>query len=168
MAVVILVMGILFGILGSVASNIAFLKSSRDEGVILRDALVFSSRSALKSNQTIYFEIHIDENKYRAYRFDRTGSKPKEEELLAPRSLSASNSIVGIAVSTGARITSGKVTIPFSPSGMGEEVAIYIGPKPQISATVIYSRYGGDAKVEQGEAEHNLENPAWKENVEDL
>ncbi|MBI3395197.1 MAG: hypothetical protein HY042_05135 [Spirochaetia bacterium] len=168
MVVVIAVIGLLLGVMASIGSNIALLKTSTDEAEILRDSLVFSSRAALKSNQIVYFEININDNSYRAYRMDRSEATAKENELLKPHSLSVFNGIVAVATATGNRISSGKVTVPFSPDGTGEELAIYIGNKPSISATVLYSKYGSDARVEKKEVTKTLENPGWKENVEEF
>ena len=133
---------------------------------MLRDSMVLSRRAAIKSNQTVYFEFDLTEDTYRSYRYDRVEGELKEKELLSKRELSSSNSLVSIAVATGDRITEGKLTIPILPAGVAEELAIYLGPDPDIRSTVIFSRYGNKAEVKDGEVEHNLENPAWEQDLE--
>ena len=167
MSIVIVVVMITLMMLGSIASNFAVLKSSKDEAEILRDSLVFCRRAAIKSNQTSYLELDLDEETYRAFRYMRNEGELKEKVFLKKRTLSGFNSLVSIAVATGSRIKSGKVTIPFSPQGAAEELAIYLGEEGNIKATVIYSRYGQEAIFEKGEIEHNLENPGWKEDLEE-
>ncbi len=166
MSIVIVVIMITLLMLGSIASNFTFLKTSTDEAEILRDSLVFCRSSAIKSNQTSYLEIDLDQESYRAYRFMRTDGKLVEKDFLSKRTLSGFNSLASVAVATGKRITSGKITVPFSPEGVAEELAIYIGDEGNIKATVIFSRYGQEALVKKGEFEHNLENTGWKEDLE--
>ncbi len=165
-AIVILVIAILMGVVGSMISSIAFLKTSKDEATLLKDSLIFSKRAAIKSNQVVYFEINLDEDYYRAYRMDRSEGEVKEVDMLTKHSPGGFNSLVAVSPPAGARITSGKLTIPFTPEGLAADMAIYIGPKPEIRATVLYSRYGNEVKVVNGEAEHNLEMPGWKEDLE--
>lgn len=167
MSIVIVVTMITLMVLGSIASNFAFLKSSKDEAEILRDSLVFCRSSAIKSNQTAYVEFDLDEESYRAFRYVRTEGELEEKEFLKKRTLSGFNSIVAVSVATGSRITSGKVRVPFSPEGVAEEMAVYLGEEGDIKATVIYSRYGQEAVFHKGEVEHNLENPGWKEDLEE-
>jgi len=166
LSIVILVMGIIMAVLGNMLSNIAFLKTSDDEAVILKDSLIFCRRSAIKSNQIVYFELNISESWYRAYRFNRQEEELKEEEVLKKHELSGFNSLVGVNPGMGSRITSGKVTIHFTPDGMAEEMAIYIGNPPEIKRTVFFSRYAGIAEIKENEAENKLINDQWKENLE--
>ena len=167
MGIVIMVMLVTIMILGSIASNFAFLKTSAGEAEVLRDSLVFCRSAAIKSNQTSYVEFDLDEETYRAFRYVRTKEELEEKVFLKKKQLSGFNSLVAIAVATGARITTGKVTVPFSPEGVAEELAIYIGEEGNIKATVLYSRYGNEAQIHSGEVEHNLENPGWKEDLEE-
>ncbi len=163
---VILILAILTGIFISLIDNLAFLKSSRDEAEILRDTLIFSRQAAVKSDQTIYVEFDLDEEEYRSYRMDRSGEKAEEESVVKKRTLSSSNSLVAVATSDGHRIKEGRVTLVISPYGEGEELVFYLGTEMEVKASVVFEKYGGSVRIYPGEIEHNLENPAWREDLE--
>ena len=127
-------------------------------------AWFFVRNTAMKSNSITYFEIDLDKEKYRAYRLDRDKPGAPEKDFLNSVQLPESHSILAIASATGSRSEEGIIRLRFLPSGIGEEVAIYMGPKGETpKATIIYSRYGGKAKVHAGEVEHRLEDPTWEE-----
>jgi hypothetical protein len=65
-------------------------------------------------------------------------------------------------------MTEGKIVIPFSPDGTAEELAVHVGPDPEIDFTVLLSRYGMEAQVVTGDVIQSLDNPEWRENVEDM
>ncbi len=166
MAIVIITLGIMIGMLGSIISSVAFLQTTKDEALLLKEALVFCRRTAIKSNTTVYLEINIDENKYRAFRYARSEGKLEKEDFIKERALSDSNGIAGVALASGTKVTSGILEIPFSPEGIAEEIAIYMGPRPEVRNTVLYSRYGTGASVVQGEQEHNITDENWKVDLE--
>lgn len=164
--VVITVIGILIAVISSIIGNIAFLQTANDETQLLRDALLFSRSAAIKSNQTVYFEFDLDKNSYQSYRIKRSEGKIERDYLLKKKELAASNSIVAIALASGTRITSGKIGIPFSPEGIAEEMAIYIGTESEIKFTLLYSRYGHNVRIAKGEEEHKLTDDNWYEDIE--
>ena len=166
MAIVIIVIGILIGMIGSMISSIAFLQTTKDEAELLKEALVFCRRAAIKSNSTVYVELNIDENKYMAFRYKRTEGTLEKDVFLKDHALSDSNGIVAVALASGTKLESGTVEIPFSPDGIAEEIAVYMGPKPTINNTVLYSRYGTSARVVKGEEEQNLTDDNWKADLE--
>lgn len=166
MAIVILTMGILIALLASMISSIALLQTSKDEAQLMKESFVFCRHAAIKSNTTVYLEMDIDENKYRAFRYNRTEGKVKKDVFLKERQLADSNGIVAVSLASGAKITSGKVMVPFSPEGVAEEIAVYIGPKPEIRNTVLFSRYGSSAQVVEGEQEQTLLDDTWKADLE--
>jgi len=166
-AVVLLVISILLGFLSSLLSNFSLFRSTESEAETLKNSLIFCAGAALKSDQTVYFELNIDENFYVAYRIDRSGSEMKKDPVLNERRLSASNSIVDVYIPSGNRLRTGSLVIPFAADGSAEEIAIHLGADPQIDYTVMLSRYGMDARVYPGDVFQNLQDPNWKENLED-
>jgi len=169
MAIVILVLGILIGVMMSAMGSMSVLKTTEEESAILKDVLISCRDGAIFSNQTVYLEFDLDKRTYEAYRFARKEGEdePERDVYINKRELSASNSIIAIIMGAGTRITSGQVTLAFAPEGMAEELVVYMGPGPEIRNTVIYSKYGGTARVEVGEKEHQLEDPDWSENLEE-
>ena len=170
LAVVIIVIGILMSIAFSILSSSALFKSSKSEAKKLAAALMLARNAAVKSNTVIYFELNLDEEKYRAYRLQRSeddengNSKMEEKDLIESVDLAASHSILGISTAFGGHIEEGLVKLRFLPSGLGEEAAIYLGPQSQTAeATVIYKRYEGKATVHPKEVKHELEKPDWQE-----
>ena len=166
MAIVIITMGILIGMVGSMISSIAFLQTTKDEAELLKEALVFCRRAAIKSNTTVYVEFNIEENKYSAFRYKRTEGRLEKDVFLKERALSDSNGIVGISLASGTKLSTGTIEIPFSPDGIAEEMAIYMGPRPVVRNTVLYSRYGTNASVVAGEQEQNITDENWKADLE--
>ena len=164
--VVMFVMSTLTIVLISLISNFAFLKSTRDEATLLRDALNFCRTAAIKSNQAVYLEFNLDENSCEAFRFSRSDGKLSRDNILSKKELATGNALVAIAVGGGVRIEQGKLMVSFSPDGVGEELAIYMGDKPEISQTLIFSRYGQQSKIEAGEVKIELEDDEWEEDLE--
>ena len=164
-AVVILVVAILMGLSLSLVRHFALLSTTKSEAKKLADSLVFIRNAAIKSNTIIYFEFDLDEESYRAYRVEGSEEDLKEKILLKPVELSSSHSLIAISSATGSRNTEGKIKLSFLPSGLAEEVAIYMGPREErdTQATIIYNRYQGKASVHKGEKEHRLEDPTWEE-----
>ena len=167
-AVVILVIGVVMGLLINMIGQIAALQSTEDEAKSLKTSLIFCRRAAIKSNQAVFMEFNFQDNYYRAYRLERVPGKPKPMEriLLKKKELSSGNSLVAISFPSGSRVQEGKIKVQFSPEGIAEEMAIYLGPKPEIKNTVLYSRYGLKVEVKEGEVEHSLFDESWKEDLE--
>ena len=149
----------------SLVRHFALLSTTKSEAKKLANSLVFVRNTAMKSNTIIHFEFDLDKEIYRAYRLDRSSQELKEKIFLKPVELPASHSLIAIASAMGNRSTEGKIKLRFLPSGLAEELVIYMGPDAEnsIEATIIYSRYQGKALVHQGEVEHRLEDPTWEE-----
>lgn len=164
-AVVILILAILMGLSLSLVRHFAFLSTTKSEAKKLADSLVFVRNSAMKSNTLIYFEFDLDKELYRAYHLVASSQELKEKIFLKPVHLSASHSLIAIGSALGNRSSEGIIKLRFLPSGLGDELVIYMGPSDRrsVEATIIYSRYQGKARVYKGEKEHRLEDPAWEE-----
>ncbi len=164
MAVVLLVISILMGVSLSLVSNLALFSTSKGEANKIADSLVFARNASMKSNTILHFEFDLDKERYRAYTLDRTSEELKEDVLLEQVKLPASHSLLAIRSAVGNEIKEGKVTLRFLPSGLAEEIVIYMGPKKgNIEATIIYSRYKGKATVHKNRIEHQLEDDSWEE-----
>lgn len=167
LAIVILLVSIILVTLASIASRFSRFKSTEDEGEILRDSLVFARSTAITSNEQIYFEFDLDEETYRGYRKVSTEDGTVEEkDVIKKRSLSSTNSLIAMQVGSANRETRGKLTIRLYPEGTSDELAIYMGQEPEIKATVLFTRYG-KGSVAQGEQTSALEDPTFRENLED-
>lgn len=167
MAVVMLVISILMGIVLSFINNIAFLRTAQDEATTLLESLIFCRKSAIRSNQTVYMEFDLDGESYRAYRYDRADNELSEDEILSKRHLSSSNSIVSIITAGSTRISQGILKIPFAPDGSSEQLAIHLGPEPEIRKTIVFNRYGGTGEILNGEGYNQLDEAPWEDNLED-
>lgn len=167
-AVVLMVIALLFTIVASMLSNIALLQSADDEAVLIKKVLLFSRKSAVRSNRKVHVEFNLDDEKYRAYRMDRSQDKPKEDVIVKSRSLSSSNGIMAIASADGKRITEGTITLNISPLGTGEETAIYLGNGTEIKATVIFHKFDEGVDVFYREEVMNLEVPEWRADLENF
>lgn len=167
MAVVILVMGIILALVGNLISSIPIFQSSGDESQTLKGVLTFCRQAATKSNSVVYLEINLDEDSYKGYRINRTDEETEEVEIVKERNLSFRSKILAVSVA-GVRSDSGKLTIPFYPDGSAEQLALYLGPDGEIKKTVVFNRYGGTVSIVDGEPTDSLENPDWKENLEEL
>ncbi len=173
MALVILVIGLLMGISLSLVQSLALLRTSKGEAKKLAASLMQAKNAAVKSKQAVYFEINLDEESYRAYRISQrlAASQEKEEEkktqekaFIKRTQLSEAHSILYVQPAVGDEITNGLLKLRFLPSGLGEEIAIYLGPDSgSVEATVIYEKYTGKAFVYTGEKEHRLEQEGWEE-----
>ena len=160
-----MIISILMGLSLSLVRHFALLSTTKSEAKKLADSLVFARNTAMKSNTIIHFEFDLDKNSYRAYRLDRSSQELQEKTFLKPVQLSASHSLIALASAMGNRITEGKIKLRFLPSGLAEELVIYMGSdkEAKIEATIIYSRYQGKTWVHKGEVEHRLEDPNWEE-----
>ena len=168
MSVVLFVLTILTYLFSSFLSNLSIFKSTEDEAQLLKKSIQFCTQTAILSNEVIYLELNLDEESYRAYRMERSGDGVKEEEIIHTRSLSGFHSIVAVTVSGGGRVNEKKITIPFAPDGVTQEVAVYMGPDPVVNYTILIRKYGTRVDIEEGEASTNLGNPEWEEKLEDL
>ena len=167
-SVVILVISILLYVFSSLLSNISILKSSEDEADLLRKNILFCNKTAILSNEVIYLELNLDDESYRSYRMEREEGVVTEEEIVQPRSLSSFHSIIAVSINGGSKVTEKMITIPFTPDGISQELAIYMGPEPEISYTILIHKYGSKAEIVKGESDVLLDNPDWEEKLEDL
>ena len=159
----ILVMGILLVIFIPIISEFTFLQSSEDQATNLARHLSASRNTAIKSNRLVYFEFNLDEDTYNAYTYDRESAELKKEPLIEETSIR----LAAIATANGSQITEGVVAVKLQPSGVAEEMAIYLGDdEASIHATLLFSRYTGEARVEPGEVEQDLERPQWSHEPE--
>ncbi len=166
LGVVMTVMGIVLTVLVSLYRQFSVFKSTQDEATMMRDALLFARSTAIRSNDVIYVLFDIDEEKYRAYRKVRENDEMKEKDIIKERGLASANAIVAIQVGNANRQDRGKVTVKMFPDGSTDELMIFLGPRPDIRNTVLFSRYG-KAEVAKGEKEPAREDPTYKENLED-
>jgi len=166
-AVVIIVMSVLITILGSLYRKFSVFKSTQDEATLLRDSLVFSRSAAIRSNESIFFEFNMDDLTYRSFRKQSEGTEVKEKEVIKQHSLSSGNAIVGVQVGASNRQTAGKIVVRMYPDGSSDELMIFLGPRPEINSTVIFSRYG-QGQVAKGEAAPAGEDPSFHEAMEDI
>lgn len=161
--IVLLVLGILLVIFIPLLSEFTFLQSSEDQAGNLARHLTAARNTAIKANRLVYFEFDLDEDSYNAYTYDRESSELKKEPLIdeTPARL------VAIASANGKKITEGKVTLKMQPSGVAEELAIYLGSsESEIYATMLFSRYTGEARVETEEVLVDLKKPEWRHEPE--
>lgn len=165
MAVVIMVIAMLMSMSLSILSNFkSLMTTSEGAAKKLASALQLARKTAVKSGQTVYFEFDLDEESYRAYRLNRNATETSAKVFLGPVKLSNSYSLQAVASVMGNRNTKDKIKVSFSPNGIGEEIAIYLGEDGgEVEATVIYSRYSGKATVYTEEIEHDLSDPSWEE-----
>ena len=167
-SVVLLVLTVLTYLMSSLLSNMSIFKSTEGEAELLKKSMLFCSQTASISNEVIYLELDLDDESYRAYRMERSDEGAKEEEIIHKRSLSNFHSIISVSVSGGGRINEKKLTIPFAPDGIAQELAIYLGPDPEVNNTILLRKYGSHVDIVQGEATMILDNPEWEEKLEDL
>ncbi|HMU85618.1 MAG TPA: hypothetical protein PKN93_17060 [Leptospiraceae bacterium] len=162
------VMGIILTVLVSLYRQFSVFKSTQDEATMLRDALLFSRSTAIRSNDIIYVAFDLDEEKYHSYRKVREQDEIKEKEVIKERSLSAANSLVAVQVGSSNRQDRGKLVVKMYPDGSSDELMIFLGPGPgaDIKYTVLFSRYG-KAEAAKGEKEPAREDSTYKENLED-
>jgi prepilin-type N-terminal cleavage/methylation domain-containing protein len=151
LSVVLLVITMVMGILVWMLRSFATLRSTADEAEALSQVYTFARRSAIKSGDTVYLEINLDDESYLVYRIDRSGRRPEKKTILDRRALSSRNSIVAVVSPLGGRINSGTVTLPFLYDGTTEEVSIYLGPDPAVDKTVHFPRFSAAAIIEEGE-----------------
>lgn len=157
--IVLLVLGVLLVIFIPILSEFTFLQSSEDQAGNLARSLSASRNTAIKANRLVYFEFDLDEDTYNAYTYDRESSELKKEPLIQETSAR----LAAIASANGTKITEGKITIKMQPSGVSEEMAIYLGSdESNIYATMLFSRYTGEARVETGEVLVDLKKPEWR------
>lgn len=166
LSIVVLLVSLILFTLVSITSRFSRFKSTEDEGTILRDSLVFARSTAITSNEPIYFEFNLDEETYRAYRKESKDGELTEKDVIKQRSLSAGNSLIGLQIGSSNRETRGKLTVRLFPEGTSDELAVFMGPEPEIKATVLFSRYG-KGEVMEGEQTSALEDPAFRENLEE-
>lgn len=163
---VLIVMGVLIAMLSSIISSFTFIKTADDEATLLMKSMELCRRAAIKSNQTTFLELNLDEESYQAYRLERTEDQVKKDIFLKEKKLGESNSLVAVSLANGARIEKGTIRIPFSPEGVAEQMAVYMGEPDNIKVTVFYSRYGNESRIIEGEAENNLVDDEWKDDLE--
>ncbi|MEQ9362935.1 MAG: hypothetical protein RIF32_01755 [Leptospirales bacterium] len=157
--IVLLVLGILLVIFLPLLSEFTFLQSSEDQAGNLARHLSAARNTAIKANRLVYFEFDLDEDTYSAYTYDRESSELKKEPLIDETSAR----IVAVAAANGKKITEGKITLKMQPSGVAEEMAIYLGAgEGEIYATMLFSRYTGEARVETDEVLVDLKKPEWR------
>jgi Tfp pilus assembly protein FimT len=157
--IVILVMGVIIAIFIPVISEFTFFQSSEDQAGNLARHLSASRNTAIKANRLVYFEFNLDEDKYSAYTYDRESSELKKEPLIDETPIR----LAAIASANGTKITKGVITLTLQPSGVAEELAIYLGEDEHtIHATLLFSRYTGEARVEPGEVNQELQKPEWR------
>ncbi|MCR9144559.1 MAG: hypothetical protein NXI24_20135 [bacterium] len=161
--IVILVLGILLAIFMPLLSEFTFLQSSEDQAGNLARHLSAARNTAIKANRLVYFEFDLDEDIYSAYTYARESSELKKEPLIEETSAR----LVGVAAANGTKITEGKITLKMQPSGVAEEMAIYLGSsEDEIYATMLFSRYTGEARVEPEEVLVDLKRPEWRHDPE--
>ncbi len=130
----------------------------------LAAALHLARNIAIKSNEVVYFTIDLDKESYHAYRLDRSGEQAKAQAVVKKNNLPSHLSLVRITSAAGGSLEKGKVVLHLLPSGVGEDMAIYLGDNSEeIEATVVFNRYTGKATIHEGEMLHNLESPQWEE-----
>ncbi len=166
LSIVVLLVSMVLFTLVSITSRFSRFKSTEDEGTILRDSLVFARSTAITSNEPIFFEFNLDEETYRAYRKESKDGEIAEKDVIKQRNLSAGNSLIGMQVGSSNRETRGKIVIRLFPEGSSDELAVFMGSDPEIKATVLFSRYG-KGEVAEGEKTSALEDPSFRENLEE-
>ncbi len=156
--IVILIIGVLLAIFAPIVTEFTFLQTSGDQASNLGRSLMASRAKAIKSNEMLYFEFNLDDKEYRSYTYEREDGELKESVHIEKTSAR----IAAVAAGNGKRVVEGKFTVRFLPSGVGEELCVYLGPSDlEIESTLIFSRYGGDFRTEPGEYEPELEKPQW-------
>ncbi|PKL32511.1 MAG: hypothetical protein CVV45_12350 [Spirochaetae bacterium HGW-Spirochaetae-10] len=150
-SVVLLVITMVMGFLVWMLQSFATLRTTADEAEALSQAYTFARRAAIKSGETVYFEMHLEEENYSIYRMDRSGKEPEKKTILEKRTLSSRNSLVAIVSPLGGRINTGTITLPFYYDGTTEEVSIYLGSDPSIDTTVHFPRFAVSGIIEEGE-----------------
>jgi general secretion pathway protein H len=166
LSIVVLLVSMVLFTLVSITSRFSRFKSTEDEGTILRDSLVFARSTAITSNEPIFFEFNLDEETYRAYRKESKDGEIIEKDVIKQRNLSAGNSLIGMQVGSSNRETRGKIVVRLFPEGSSDELAVFMGSEPEIKATVLFSRYG-KGEVAEGEKTSALEDPSFRENLEE-
>jgi len=166
LSIVVLLVSLVLFTLVSITSRFSRFKSTEDEGTILRDSLVFARSTAITSNEPIFFEFNLDEETYRGYRKVSQDNEIVEKDVIKQRNLAAGNSLIGIQIGSANRETRGKVMMRLFPEGTSDELAVFMGPEPEIKTTVLFSRYG-KGEVTQGEQTSALEDPSFRENLEE-
>lgn len=161
--IVIMVMGILLVIFIPIISEFQFLQSSEDQAGNLARHLSASRNTAIKANRLVYFEFDLDKDSYHAYTYDRESSELKKDPLIEETSAR----FAAIAAANGTKITEGKIVLTMQPSGVAEELAIYLGDdETNIYSTLLFSRYTGEARVLPGEQRLDLQKPEWRDEPE--
>jgi prepilin-type N-terminal cleavage/methylation domain-containing protein len=168
LVIVLVIISALTVLLAGLLKDIPLLRNSEDEAEMLLKAYVFSKKAAIKSNQTVYFEFDLDEQNWSAFRIDRSGKEPVKNYLLDKHTLSSSSIIVYLRSRGSEKQERGKLTLSLLPGGEGEELAVALGDGLIVKKTVHLPRYGYDVKIVDGEIEIILDNPAWKETLEQL
>lgn len=156
--IVILIIGVLLAIFAPIVTEFSFLQTSGDQASNLGRALAASRAKSIKSNEMIYFEFNLDEKQYRSYSYERQDGELEESVHIEKTDAR----IAAVAAGNGKRVVEGKFTVRFLPSGVGEELSVYLGPSDlEIESTLVFSRYGGEFHTEPGEYEPELEKPQW-------
>lgn len=150
-SVVLLVITMVMGFLVWMLQSFTTLRSAADEAGAISQAYAFARRAAIKSGETVYFEMDLDGESYSVYRLDRSGKELEKKTILEKRTLSSRNSLVAIVSPSGGRIHTGTITLPFYYDGTTEEVSIYLGSDPAIDKTVHFPRFAVSGIIEEGE-----------------
>lgn len=153
LSIVMLVMGMMTIILISMARSFSMLRTSQEEAQTLAQIYTFARRAAIKSGDTVSLDLDLDAETYVLYRVDRSGRKPEKKPIFEERSLSGANSLVETVSTSGVRVATGHVVIPFFPDGTTEEVSILLGTGPgvDVKKTIVFPRFSVSARVEEGE-----------------
>jgi len=167
-AIVIFVISILLYITGSMVKSISIFKDTEDEAELLKRQILYSSQTAILSNEVVYLELDLDEETYRSFRMERSEGGITEEPVVTKHSLSGFHSLISVAVNGGSIVTEKTIQIPFSPDGSAQEAAVYMGPEGEINATLIIRKYGPRVDLFQGEQDLLLDNPDWEEKLEEF
>jgi len=162
-SIVLLVLSVLLIISATIISDIKFIKTPKSDGEDLSLSLRFVRQASVKSNQAVYVEFDIKENYYRAYRYNRSGAELKEEELI--KKTGFGSQLIAIRPGNSKKITEGKRTIAFAPDGTADETSIFLGRGGSIEQTIIIQRFTGNIVQLTGEADDDLKDPDWKENL---
>ncbi len=151
----------------SLLRGLRVFRDRSDESTALASQLSFARNAAIKSNQTVYFEIDLDSQSYYAYKMKRSEEKVSRHPVLKKTTLPPSNIIVSVVSPFTSSKETGIIRLPFLPSGLAEEIIIYMGKNSSdIHSTIIYQRYSSKASVFKGKKEYHLEDEEWEESGE--
>ncbi len=143
MAVVIMVIALVMLIFTPLLGQWISSFSEESEAALMARHLEFSRNTAIKSNRVVVFRIDLDEDRYEAYSFDRSGSQTEKKQLIEATEVH----IRELRTAYSNRIDQGAIRLHFLPSGVGEELQISFEVDTVDPLILCFNRYSGAARV---------------------